>query len=98
LRYFGEIVQLHQNKERNKKKRMLVYLKMNGVQNLELLIKSNITRYIKLIAESNYSDTDSKHCVYRWKLAGRVELCNEFILMMSKAKEEFKKNNNLEEE
>lgn len=93
FRHFGEILEIGKDKKEKEWKRMRILREMANVEEIELLYKSNITKYTKLLADSFARDLGGdKHLdKERTFIAGRVYENEKLLKGMEEAKEFFKK-------
>jgi len=73
---FGKVLAIlpNEDRERRMRRRLLVHLAVSQVDDFDLLLKSNVTRYVKMLAESYARDLGGDKNLERERtfLAGRI--------------------------
>lgn len=90
---FGEVLEIGgKTKDERFMRRMAVYYRLGRIADAEILIKSNITKYVKRISDSFVTDLGASDAKERERilLAGRI-FENELILRQIRRAQEFYK-------
>ena len=100
FRSFGQILELGKDKKEKEFKRMKIMRELANVEEIELLLKSNITKMTRILAESFASDLGGHPAKDRESifLAGIVYENEKLLKDMESSKEFFRKYERSQEE